>query len=287
MPASPEAIPPAQGVASPATDEAAAQGEKNLTAASSADTADGADATRAASAETDADAAAAEELEAIHARNAFIRALDEALTDVRQRSYEGKLTTPARWRKRAVAPAGMTAQAFEEAVLDYLESHDHGVGNTHLGRVAAPKPLSVELEEQEIDPDQPLPELAVNDIVIRYGKKATYLYSEYLLANNYAQILFLTAEDDDMATFVSLVRDESKTYPRPMDETNFFNPPFMWTRRKVREQFERAQKTGSFPDIKCTVTTRNQRFYYSDLYLSDAQAKALAQFYGVERGMNP
>ena len=55
----------------------------------------------------------------------------------------------------------------------------------------------------------------------------------------------------------------------------------------MREEFERVRETGSFPDIKLTITTRNQRFYYSDLYLSDAQAKALAQFYGVERGMNP
>ncbi len=237
-----------------------------------------------------ADAAPAptpEELEEIHRRNAFIRALDAVLTDIRQRSYEGKLTTPSRWAKRAFAPAGMSAAAFEEAVLDYLEEHDHGTGDTHVGRVQAPKPLEVELEGVELDPDDALPELAVPDIVLRYGKKATYLYSEALLANNYAQILFLNAEDDDMATFVSLVRDESKIYPRPMDETSFMNPPFLWTRGKVRELFKHAQDAGSFPDIKLTVTTHNQHFYYSDLYLTDPQAKALAEFYGVERSMNP
>lgn len=278
MPVSPEAMPSTPQDLSPVTGEPAALAGESGAAAEPA----GQDGTAPAAA-----APSAEELEAVHRRNAFIRALDEALTDVRQRSYEGKLTTPSRWRKRALAPAGMEPAAFEEAALDYLETHDHGTGETHMGRVAAPKPLSVELEGKETNPDEPLPELAVNDIVIRYGKKGTYLYSEALLANNYAQILFLTAENDDMATFVSLVRDESKTYPRPMDETSFMNPPFLWTRHKVREEFERVRETGSFPDIKLTVTTRNQRFYYSDLYLSDAQAKALAQFYGVERGMNP
>ena len=228
-----------------------------------------------------------EELEEIHRANAFTRALDAVLTDIRQRSYEGKLTTPARWRKRAFAPAGMEPAAFEEAVLTYIEGHDHGAGESHTGRIAAPKPLEVELEGVEVDPDEPLPERPVSDIVLRYGKKGIYLYSEALLANNYAQILFLNAEDNDLTTFVTLVRDESKTYPRPMDETSFMNPPFLWSRKKVRELFDRACESGSFPDIKRTVTTRNQRFYYSDLYLRDAQAKSLAQFYGVERGMNP
>ena len=228
-----------------------------------------------------------EELEKIHRANAFTRALDAALTDIRQRSYEGKLTTPARWRKRALAPEGMEPAAFEEAVLGYIEGRDHGTGESHTGRIAAPKPLEVELEGTEVDPDDPLPERSVADIVIRYGKKGTYLYSEALLANNYAQILFLNAEDNDLTTFVTLVRDESKTYPRPMDETSFMNPPFLWSRKKVRELFDRTRENGSFPDIKCTITTRNQRFYYSDWYLRDAQAKSLAQFYGVERGMNP
>ena len=44
----------------------------------------------------------AEELERIHTRNAFVRALDALLTDIRQRSYEGKITTTARWKKAFV-----------------------------------------------------------------------------------------------------------------------------------------------------------------------------------------
>ena len=33
--------------------------------------------------------------------------------------------------------------------------------------------------------------------------------------------------------------------------------------------------------------TKDEVFYYSTLYLSDAQGASLAQWYGVERGMNP
>ena len=65
-----------------------------------------------------------EELAEIHAHNAWVRALDAALTDIRQRSYEGKLTTMARWRKRSVAPEGMSAQEFEQKFAAYLDELD-------------------------------------------------------------------------------------------------------------------------------------------------------------------
>ena len=50
-----------------------------------------------------------EQSAAIDARNELIRSWDRALSDMRQRSYEGKLTTPARWKRLAMAPAGTDA----------------------------------------------------------------------------------------------------------------------------------------------------------------------------------
>ena len=47
-----------------------------------------------------------ERIAAIHERNDWLIAADQALADVRRRSYEGKLTTPDRWVKRAFAPSG-------------------------------------------------------------------------------------------------------------------------------------------------------------------------------------
>ena len=75
---------------------------------------DGAHADDAVTAQEATQAQDAAELERIHAENKFIRAMDEALTDVRQRSYEGKLTKSSRWRKLALTPEGMDARAFEE-----------------------------------------------------------------------------------------------------------------------------------------------------------------------------
>lgn len=228
-----------------------------------------------------------EELEVIHARNAFIRAADRALTDVRQRSYEGKLTTTSRWKKQALAPEGMDAKIFEAELTSYIEKHEHAEAKPVMGRIAAPKPLEVELAGKEPSDDEPLPDLDVRDIAFLHGKKAVYLYSVALLSHSFARALYHTAEDSDVATFVDVVRTESSVYPRPVSIDSFMNPPYLWARSKTREVFEKVRGTESFKDIHETHTSTGVTYYYSDMYLSEAQAKSLAQWYGVERAMNP
>ena len=228
-----------------------------------------------------------EERAAILAHNAFIRAADAALTDVRQRSYEGKLTTTTRWKKRAFAPEGMDAKAFTEQLMTYIQDRDHAEAKPVMGRVAAPKPLEVELEGVELAETDKLPDLDVSDIAFMFGKKGIYLYSVALLSHSFARALYLTAEDNDMATFVDVVRTESSTYPRPVGIDAFMNPPYLWPRSKTLRVFDEVVATGSFNDIKQTATSFGTPYFYSDMYLSEAQAASLAQWYGVERGMNP
>lgn len=68
------------------------------------------DTSPAEDAEKDAPQLTDEQRAEIHQRNALVRAWDKALTDMRQRSYEGKLTTPARWKRLAIAPQDMDAR---------------------------------------------------------------------------------------------------------------------------------------------------------------------------------
>ena len=236
----------------------------------------------------DAERALTEEKRAaIQARNAFIRAADAALTDIRQRSYEGKLTTTTRWKKRAFAPEGMDAKVFTEQLMTYIQDRDHAEAKPVMGRVAAPKPLEIELEGVELAETDELPDLDVSDIAFMFGKKGIYLYSVALLSHSFARALYLTAEDNDMATFVDVVRTESSTYPRPVGIDAFMNPPYLWPRSKTLRVFDEVVATGSFNDIKQTATSFGTPYFYSDMYLSEAQAASLAQWYGVERGMNP
>lgn len=228
-----------------------------------------------------------EELARIHERNAFIRAADRALTDVRQRSYEGKLTTTARWRKQAFAPEGMSQRAFEEELTTYIEDREHAEPKPVVGRIAAPKPLEVELKGTELTEDDPLSELDVRDIAFLHGKKGTYLYSVALLSHSFAKALFHTAEDNDVSTFVDVVRTESSVYPRPVCIDSFMNPPYLWPRSRTRKVFEKVQTAGSFKDIHEVKASNGVSYYYSDLYLSEAQAKSLAEWAAVERQRNP
>ncbi len=224
---------------------------------------------------------------AARAHNERIRAMDQALTDLRQRSYEGKLTTPARWKRLAAAPRPMDDASFADMLLAYIEEHEHAEDSPAIGQMSAPAPLDVQLEGIELGEAELLPEPDVSDIVLLYGKKAVYLYSKPLLSHSFAHALFLTTENDDLTTFIDVVRSESRTYPRPVSILSFMNPPYLWSTDKTRTIYREVKDQEALDDIRSCVTSENETFFYSTLYLSDAQGKALAEWYGVEKVRNP
>ena len=136
--------------------------------------------------------------------------------------------------------------------------------------------------------DDPLPEPDVSDIALLMGKKAIYLYSAALMSHSYAHALFLTSENDDVATFVDVVRTESRVYPRACCRRQLYESALSrGLAPKPRKVYEKARALDAFKDIHVTRTSLGEPYYYSDLYLSDAQGAALAQWYGVEKGLNP
>ena len=228
-----------------------------------------------------------ESVEAIHARNDWLIALDLALADVRRRSREGKLTTPDRWAKLAIAPAGTDARAFSRDALLYIEEHPHAEDAPAMGRQELPLGYDDRPELDELGLDEPLPEPEVTDIVVLYGKTGTYLYSKPLMSHSYAHALFNTAEADDLATFADMVRTESRVYPRPVAASDFLNQPYLWSASKVAELYTRAIEDEAYQDIALTKTSLNESYFYSTRHLSAAQATALAEWYGVEKPRNP
>lgn len=228
-----------------------------------------------------------EELEAIHERNDWLIALDQALADVRQRSREGKLTTPGRWAKLALAPAGADVRAFSRDALLYIEGHPHAEDAPAMGKQELPLGYDDRPELDDLSLNDPLPEPEVTDIVILYGKSGTYLYSKPIMSHSFAHALFNTAEGDDLATFADVVRTESRVYPRPVSASDFLNQPYLWSADKVAGLFERALNDEAYADIELTKTSLGESFFYSTRHLSPAQGKALAEWYGVEKHRNP
>lgn len=143
-------------------------------------------------------------------------------------------------------------------------------------------------------PDQVLAALAAStfavptaDIAVLQGTKARYLYSTDFMTDSFAHWTYLALEDDKVATFVDIVREESRTYPRPMVYRALLNDPFRMTEDQVLDCWKTVRESEKFPDIASCDASNGDVYFYSSDYLSEAQAKALAEYYSVERWMNP
>ncbi len=143
-------------------------------------------------------------------------------------------------------------------------------------------------------PDQVLAALAAGtfavptaDIAVLQGAKSRYLYSTDFMTDSFAHWSYLALEDDKVATFVDIVREESRVYPRPMVYRALLNDPFDMTEDEVLDCWKTVQESEKFPDIASCSASNGDAYFYSSDYLSEAQAKALAEYYSVERWMNP
>ncbi|WP_443729550.1 hypothetical protein [Slackia isoflavoniconvertens] len=243
-------------------------------------------------------------------------ALAAAFDMIRERSNEGKLTTPGTWAAAGIVPdhlipvdfsdlafdeiiaaqaASAEAQkAAEEAVQAAAEkadatSADSGVEDAatraseadeaageHVPSAAEPDSLDFEIEA---------PEWELDDIKVLEGKQ-TYLYSSDYMTDTYAHWAFLAEEGDDVLTLVENAREESRLYPRPMLATSLSNKPYHWSAEQIEQVWQAVQESGAYPDIKTCGASNGDQYFYSTDYLSDAQAKALAEWYSVERYMS-
>lgn len=243
-------------------------------------------------------------------------ALAAAFDMIRERSNEGKLTTPGTWAAAGIVPdhlipvdfsdlafdeiiaaqaASAEAQkAAEEAVQAAAEkadatsadsgaedaatraSEEDEAAGEHVPSAAEPDSLDSEIEA---------PEWELDDIKVLEGKQ-TYLYSSDYMTDTYAHWAFLAEEGDDVLTLVENAREESRLYPRPMLATSLSNKPYHWSAEQIEQVWQAVQESGAYPDIKTCGASNGDQYFYSTDYLSDAQAKALAEWYSVERYMS-
>ena len=140
-------------------------------------------------------------------------------------------------------------------------------------------------EGDSLDFEIEAPKWALDDIKVLEGKQ-TYLYSSDYMTDTYAHWAFLAEEGDDALTLVDNAREESRLYPRPMLATSLSNKPYHWSAEQIEQVWQAVQESGAYPDIKACGASNGDQYFYSTDYLSDAQAKALAEWYSVERYMS-
>lgn len=145
--------------------------------------------------------------------------------------------------------------------------------------------LEGELTLVPVGEDTASDEVACDDIAVLVGKRSYYLYSKDIMTDRYAHWAFLAREDDRIVTFVECVREESRTYPRPMSIDGLKNEPFSMSDEEIAKTWDAVRESGVYPDIDSTTASNGDVFFYSTEYLSPAYAASLAEWHAVERGM--
>lgn len=130
-------------------------------------------------------------------------------------------------------------------------------------------------------------EVQCENIVALTGQYTYYLYDRTKMTDSYAHWAFLAAENNPLVTFADLVREDSRTYPRPMAQKSFGNEPFAMDAEAVEAAYEEARCTSGYEDIQRTEASNGDVYYFSTTYLSPRQAEALAEWASVERVANP
>lgn len=243
-------------------------------------------------------------------------ALAAAFDMIRERSNEGKLTTSGTWAAAGIVPDHLIPVDFSDLAFDEIiaaqaasaaaqkaaegavqaaaekadaTSADSGAEDaaTRASEAdgAAGEHVPSAVEPDSLDSEIEAPEWELDDIKVLEGKQ-TYLYSSDYMTDTYAHWAFLAEEGDDVLTFVENAREESRLYPRPMLATSLSNKPYHWSAEQIEQVWQAVQESGAYPDIKTCGASNGDQYFYSTDYLSDAQAKALAEWYSVERYMN-
>ena len=194
--------------------------------------------------------------------------------------------------KKVAEEAAQAAVADADAVSADSSVEDVAASCSKADEAAGEHAPSVDEDDSNtsdagdsLDSEIETPEWKLDDIKVLEGKQ-TYLYSSDYMTDTYAHWAFLAEEGDDTLTLVENAREESRLYPRPMLATSLSSKPYYWSAEQIEQAWQAVQESGSYPDIKTCEASNGERYFYSTDYLSDAQAKALAEWYSVERYMN-
>lgn len=197
----------------------------------------------------------------------IIQSVEMQATDTASYAIEADGTTPA----TATQTAGGTVHITETQSPFSEES---------TAEVASPRTVLDAIAAGTIT-------IPTDDIASLEGRDTMYLYSTDHMTDTYAHWAFLAAEDDRVATFVDIVREESRTYPRPMVYRALANPPFNLSENDVLDVWKTIQETDSYPDIESCEASNGDVYFFSTTYLSRAYAESLAEYNSVERFLCP
>jgi len=111
---------------------------------------------------------------------------------------------------------------------------------------------------------------------------AEYLHSTTFLTVAYAKHLIRARADDPAYLIVQTVREYSEIYPKPTSLEFFEFDPFGLKPDDVRTCMKAILADEAYADVKPVTVSNGMVYLYSDRWLSEAQAQAMAQWVEVD-----
>lgn len=134
--------------------------------------------------------------------------------------------------------------------------------------------------------EKPYEEIDCTHIKLLQGHACYYLYANNIMTDTFANWAFMAAENDDAATLATLVREESRVYPRPFLARSLENSPFSFSAERIEEAWQAVCNSQSCADIEELHASNGDRYFFSTEHLSRAYAESLAEWASVERYQN-
>jgi len=150
--------------------------------------------------------------------------------------------------------------------------------------VFADEPFSFDEEELTRVMGELAQDEAYGDIVRTADEMtgAEYLHSTTFLTVAYARHLLRSRANDPVFLIAQTVRDNARIYPRPTSLEFFECEPFDLRMDDVVTYVAAILADETYADIKPVTVSTGMVCLYSDKFLSEAQAQALAQWVEVD-----
>lgn len=150
--------------------------------------------------------------------------------------------------------------------------------------VFAEEPFSLDEEELARVMGDLAQDEAYADIVRTADERtgAEYLHSTTLLSVAYAKHLIRARANDPAYLIVQTVRENSEIYPKPTSLEFFEFDPFGLKFDDVLMHMKAILADEAYADIKPVTVSNEMVYLYSDKFLSEAQAQAMAQWVEVD-----
>lgn len=112
--------------------------------------------------------------------------------------------------------------------------------------------------------------------------KDIYYYDILLWTGQYADTAVILEEKDINKAIATRARRDCKIYPRPLQFTALYEPPYSYKEEEVERALKAMEADETYQDIKVVKASNGGKCIYSTDEMSEKYAKSLCEYLEVE-----